>query len=400
MPAPSYQRYQQEVTQRLWTAQQRTAQSFDRVAIQPDLYQGTEIANKWMYFAAAYSGIEQVYKFLIANHKGMSVADWREQAKGKHDHHDIHTLFGKLPEVDRNILSEHYACFRSLHNYIEPDSLDMFLEVISGGRGNSGSVRWRYALVEPEGLPRNSADAMMAVWEAGTQRVRLRQSLHRPFLMPNDVLSRVLAKLEVQAVGADTDRISFKVWSSEASVSIDQWALLLWRAARGIPPTDHDETGSRWHERLLCAARARRSLSHFVVRAVGCTSGGRSIQWSSVSRRFEDLPWETDLVRQVEKPCNGQHVGANDMWAAWRYILGIAYRGGFATEERVLEQTDDEVWQRTLCATKREANGNIKMEIWQRAYEPDMYVVVDGDDCQAVAELRGLVGDWSDCEVV
>ena len=386
--------YQQEVSQRLWTAQRRAAEIFDRVPIRRDLHHGTEIANEWMYIAAAYSGIEQVYKYLIADDGGMSVTELRKEAKGKHDHHDIHTLFCELQEGDRAVLSEHYACFQSLHNYIERCSVGEFLRGVSEGRRNSGSVRWRYALVEPEGLPRNSADAMMAAWEAATQLVDLRRSPHRPFLMPNVTLCRKLEELLRNAVCSQIDLRSSEGWSRNASGSIDEWALVLWRSARGLAPSDDDRSGSRWHERLLNGAREVRSLSQFVFRAIGSANGGRSIRWNSVSRRFEDLPWETDIVTQEEKPCNGQHVGVNDMWAARLYILGIAYRGGFTTEERVFEQTDDTVWQRTLRARKREAGNSITMEIWERGFEPDMYVVVHGGDREAVAKLRGLVGNW------
>ena len=384
--------YKQEVSQRLWTAHRRAAEVFDRALIGRDYHHGTEIANEWMYIAAAYSGIEQVYKFLIADDHEMSVTEFRKD--GKHDHHDIHALFCELKESGRALLSEHYACFQSLHNYIEPRSVEEFLREISEGKRNSGSVRWRYALVEPEGLPRNSPDAMMAIWEAGTQLVDLRRSPHRPFLMPPVALCRRLEELGRQAVCNGNDLTSSDGWKKRTSGNIDEWALLLWKAARGLPSTDDDETGSKWHERLLEAARGRRNLSQFAVRAIGGTSGGRGIRWNSGSRRFEDLPWETDIVTQAQKPGNGQHIGAHDMLAAWRYILGIAHRGGFTTKERCFEPTNDQVWQQTLYATKGEADSNLTMEIWVRLYEPDMYVVVHGEDCQAVAKLRGLVGHW------
>ncbi len=55
-----------EIVQRLTIAQERTREAYEDTFKGHDVHPGTEIAGVWPFTTAAYSGIEQTFKFLIA----------------------------------------------------------------------------------------------------------------------------------------------------------------------------------------------------------------------------------------------------------------------------------------------------------------------------------------------
>ena len=68
-------RHDWEIVQRLTIAQERTREAHEETFKGHDVHLGTEIAGVWPFITAAYSGIEQTFKFLIAEAHGKTVEE-------------------------------------------------------------------------------------------------------------------------------------------------------------------------------------------------------------------------------------------------------------------------------------------------------------------------------------
>ena len=90
-------RNRSEIVQRLKIAQERTREGYEQTFKGHDLHPGTDIAGAWPFITAAYSGIEQTFKFQIAEANGMTVEELvatrsPKGAKGArfpHRHHNL-----------------------------------------------------------------------------------------------------------------------------------------------------------------------------------------------------------------------------------------------------------------------------------------------------------------------
>ena len=60
-----------EKLQRLFTAHKKTKETLEREPVTSEWHPGTDIARKWTVITAAYSGLEQTFKFLIAERDGV-----------------------------------------------------------------------------------------------------------------------------------------------------------------------------------------------------------------------------------------------------------------------------------------------------------------------------------------
>ena len=168
-----------EILQRLKVAQRRTERAFLRDGPTRDLHPGSEIAAAWPFITAGYCGIEQTYKFLVANKRGVSVAELvdtpGERGKGfPFRTHDLQALHSRLDDPAREILEDDYRVFRSLHDYVDLPSLGEFLGIVSDppdGKAGRGYESWRYSLTVPDRrIPRNSPVFLLAVWRCFGRR--------------------------------------------------------------------------------------------------------------------------------------------------------------------------------------------------------------------------------------
>ena len=185
--------YENEAIARLLAALTWSQKALEEVPPDPDLHSGTALANAWALITIAYSGIEQSLKYMLARRSALPVDDWILTPAGKkHKKHHLLKLFDDLDACDQYALNEYYARFQSLHNYIEEPTLRSFLCKVSDQ--GKGYERWRYALVNataPNDLPRNSADAMLAIWSASVYLIQHRQNA-TGFMMPDAELWEML----------------------------------------------------------------------------------------------------------------------------------------------------------------------------------------------------------------
>lgn len=196
-------------TRRLIEACKRQHLSFHERHIQQDIFAEYEAIAAWGIVTCCYSGIEQAMKCLLKMRntfveKGLCKACYRRfhgngntrcegsekcgnrepyselflarhdfvQTLGKdrnHKHHLIGKLFGALAREEQDVLRESYTVYRSLHDYISPETVDCFLNEI-----DDGYPSWRYFLLEDKMPPTTHPGAMLEVWSALTNILQAR----------------------------------------------------------------------------------------------------------------------------------------------------------------------------------------------------------------------------------
>ena len=178
---PMQDEEKREKVQRLVTAYNKTKKTLERDPVSREWHAGTDIARNWPVITAAYSGLEQTIKYLIAEEKNLSIlelmnvaargnAEANEGGDRRHPYrtHNLAWLFSKLEQATQDVMRDFYGRFQSLHTYITAADVDEFLNEVSGPRG-AGYGRWRYSLIEDRQLPRNSPEGLVAIWGACTQ---------------------------------------------------------------------------------------------------------------------------------------------------------------------------------------------------------------------------------------
>ena len=419
-----------ERVQRLQTAHKTTKEAMESKLATWELHPGTDIARNWPVITAAYSGLEQTLKFLIAEQKGLTIAELidlsapptgrlDERNAGRHPYrtHDLAWLFSKLDERTRDVVRDFYGRFRSLHSYVAVAVADEFLNQISGPRG-VGYERWRYTLIEDRPLPRNSPETLAAIWGVCVQIAEERLWGNRRVRMPDRALTEqfcqslefVVAKVSIdrQESGEPFRDISGEIreWLWGPGHPLNAFATMLWHFARyGSHGVEHisewlSDALTRWFHNLAAnpAALARTSLRAFVDRAQGHAPDGASIRWNPDGKRFESVPWSLEArfcdappprATVITDPAP-QGIGLHTLWVAAR-------EGG----HRVLENRafdvppGEDVWFRTLEVGADKA-GKVEplLSIWRkRDDDPELYCMVE--EC-AREDLSPPVRRWID----
>ena len=138
---------------RLIEAQRKQYRSYHEHPIQRDMFADYDAIAAWGTVTCCYSGIEQSLKCLLKMRSSFE--------KSKHYHHNIGQLFKDLADEEKDVLRRSYSIFRSLHDYIEPETVDRFLEGI-----DKGYQKWRYFLLDGDMPPTTHAGAMLEIWSA------------------------------------------------------------------------------------------------------------------------------------------------------------------------------------------------------------------------------------------
>ena len=124
--------------------------------------------SAWSIVTCCYSGIEQAMKCLLQM-RGTYI-DKHPNQNG-HRHHNIGELFKFLASDEQDIVRNSYAIYRSLHEYIPPETADDFLDAI-----DSGYLTWRHFLLEGNDQsrwpPTTHPGAMLEIWFTLCQIIR------------------------------------------------------------------------------------------------------------------------------------------------------------------------------------------------------------------------------------
>ena len=113
--------------------------------IRPDLDPEYEAIQGWFWVNNLYQLIEQSFKLLIQHIS-------QDQSPPKI--HRLCDLYRRLDEAYRTMIGGAYRGYRELHDYLQDDDIESFLERADRGRGNqAGATTWKYFLFE--GFPSN-----------------------------------------------------------------------------------------------------------------------------------------------------------------------------------------------------------------------------------------------------
>ena len=143
---------------RLIEAWEKQHRSFHERRIQRDMFAEYEAIAAWGAVTCCYSGIEQAMKCLLQM-RGAYIH--KPLKSGGHKHHHIGKLFQALDCEEKDVLRVSYGIYRSLHDYIPPETADHFLDAI-----DSGYPTWRYFLLEGKMPPTTHPGAMLEIWSA------------------------------------------------------------------------------------------------------------------------------------------------------------------------------------------------------------------------------------------
>ncbi len=406
-------RQHSEIVQRLKIAYERTREAYEATFKGHDLHAGTEIAGAWPFITAAYSGIEQTFKFHIAEARGQTVEELvrtrgpkgaKGDARPPYKHHNLGRLFACLEEPTRVVLAEQYRRFRTLHPYIEPSTAGEFLNVVSA-KGGSGYERWRYSLTAPERqIPRNSAEALLWIWDVAVQLCERESDggeLVGVYEQLRDGFGRSLAAT-MEAL--NSDRIGqgqpYHDWRREATDwmearggLLNAFAELTHRAHRGLlPDAEADGLSDFFAESLRGwmraseegVAQARSDQRTFMARAAGHRGSAQGVRWNEETNGFEDLPWQLPQI-MADKPPPGAF-RFKDRFRGGRRLQEMRWvvRRGFQVRENypAEEEMPEGMWLCTLYGEKEVTpGGKLTVRFWEH---PDhgcvFHVEVDGDE--------------------
>ena len=110
-----------------------------------DLAPNYDAVRFWPVVVSAYSLLEQCLKLLVGI-RTEGYLNGGGVGTGRGDGHDLAKIFGRLTELDRDLLEECYAEYASFVQFPpEFQSLDQYLQVVIN---NGGQIAWRYFLLE------------------------------------------------------------------------------------------------------------------------------------------------------------------------------------------------------------------------------------------------------------
>ena len=394
-----------EKVQRLLTAHGRTKKVLENEPVVLEGHQGVAIAECWPVITAAYSGLEQTIKYLIAEEKGLTVQDLFDIAvaengegnEGRWRNHPYRThnlgwLFSQLDNPTKEIVREFFRRYKSLLPSIRIEGVDEFLSRVSGRKGEGdGYVRWRYALIEEKKLPTNSPEALVAIWGACVEIAQDRAWENGPVQMPDDELGRKFcARLKGQAEVLYDERqepmgpfetIKGEIirWLQRRSHPLDAFAEVLWHFARydhsGVDdaPEWLSETLTRWARDMVkeAAESGPTLLRAFVLRAQGHTAHGESVRWNQGDKRFESVRWSLEERFQERPPANATLVDdptvgcAAPLCSLWIAAKESGYR---VRENRRFQRPQGrDPWFCTLEVTDENAgSAQSVLSMWQK----------------------------------
>ena len=138
---------------RLIEAQCKQYRSYHEHPFQQDMFAEYDAIAAWGTVTSCYSGIEQAMKCLLQMRDAY--------IEKSHKHHYIGKLFHALTCEEQDVLRVSYRIYRSLHDYIPPETVACFLDAIDDGYNT-----WRYFLLEGEMPPSTHPGAMLEIWSA------------------------------------------------------------------------------------------------------------------------------------------------------------------------------------------------------------------------------------------
>ena len=329
---------------RLQTAYAEMHESYARKPAWVEILTDVALAQQWLAIGAAYSGIEQTLKFLIALEKDLTVDELlakngivdnpgeQPERRTRYRTHELETLFSRLDPQTRQSVEHDYAVWQSLYDYLPIPTCAQFLDHIQGDN-KKGHEDWRYCLIQGHVPPLNSTDAMLAIWTALLRCCEERTQIpHRGTRTADEevrvglseCLERACSDREQRAAENDEPipplREELTRWAPSGACMMNNMSALLGHREkyREVP----EREGSEPIRQVLayCLMRlkddarrgARGALPTFVRRALGYFPTGESVRWNPETRRFENVPWPLQSETKERVPQDATRVEPED----------------------------------------------------------------------------------------
>ena len=429
-----------EILQRLKVAQCQTERAFLHDGLLPDLHPGTEIASAWPFITAGYCGIEQTFKFLIANKKGISVEELvaipgEKKNKFPFRTHDLHALYEDVDRLAREKLEDYYRILRSLHDYLYVPSLGDFLKIVSNppdGKAGQGYESWRYSLTVPHSLiPPNSPVFLLAMWRAAVMLIEEREYERRSVITPDLqivthlwqqlelIMSTVCVRRQDQGLPFENYVEQYQMWVRSHGHPLNAFAAVLHDGHRDVGPGRSGASGTleeslvEWRHWLRAHVDldADYNVSRYYWRSLGQRGWPGSIRWNTEERRFEDMPWELE-ANWADAPPSGSYRFKGDLNGGRRDFVGDFLRKKelAVRENRHLtapKRSDSAEWLCTLSAEQSAADLSGGERFFVRVWESreslqkgtDFFVEVVVGDTEQGRHMQRLLRKWSDSSV-
>ena len=423
-----------EILQRLKIAQRQTERAFLRDGLLPDLHPGTEIASAWPFITAGYCGVEQTFKSLVANSRGISVKEMVATRGAKKNGfpfktHDLRALYEDLDCPAREKLEDYYRIFRSLHDYLDVGSLRDFLEIVSNppeGNAGRGYESWRYSLTDPESrIPQNGPVFLLAIWGAAVMVIEDREYERRSVLTPDQeimadlwqglelIMSTVCVRRQDKGLPFENYFEQYQVWVRPHGHPLNALATVLRDANRGAGPSKSGASGTleeslvewtAWLQKHV-EQDANYNVRHFHARALGLPGGAGGIQWNAEECLFEDVPWDLS-PEWADAPPSGSfrfdslNGGRRDSVAEFLRSKGLQVRENRHLSASARSEGDE--WLCTLSAEPHAAglsqDEHFCVRIWESRKslqdDTDFFVEVVVGDSEEGRRVERLLRDW------
>lgn len=349
---------------RLRTAHEEIREHHERQPAGFEIIGDIALARQWATIGAAYSGIEQTLKFLIALERDLTVDELlvdkgivenpeREPEKRtKYRIHEVGTLFLRLDRQTREAIEDGYAVWQSLYDYVPISTCAEFLDHIQGD-DNKGDRAWRYCLIQGRLPPTNSVDAMLAIWASLIRCCEERAGLpHLPASRAADeqvrlglsnCLERACTDSELRAAESGEPipplREELTRWAPSGADLVNNMAALLGHRERYLEVPEC--VGSEPMRRTLdtCLAQLSRdakegaggALLIFVRRALGYFATGESVRLNPDTMHFENVPWPLQCETRDDAPEGATRIAPEEnagirLRDIWLYARAGNYR--------------------------------------------------------------------------
>ena len=387
------------ITLRLRSAYEGTLAGYAQRRLGYELLGDIALAQEWPAISAAYSGIEQTLKFLLALDKALTVNELLpdkgidENPGGKPTKYRIHQLgilFSRLGKGTRDSVERDYKIWQSLYDYIPIHSCSEYLDHIQGNH-NNGHLDWRYCLIQEELPLKNSSDAMLAIWGLLVRRCEEREEIpHRASthtadeevrLGLGDRLERACMNCEQRAVENGDPlpplREELKRWAPSGACMVNNIAALLGHRKRYLEP-EHE--GSEPMRRMLdeclkqlthdAGAGQRGALPTFARRALGCFPTGESVRWNPETMRFENVAWPLQSESRDDAPLGATRVAPEDnadgrLRDIWHHARVAGYKVKETREFAALIDQPIQWHLRMRVYDQHEGAEDARISVWQ-----------------------------------
>ena len=339
---------------RLIEAQYKQYRFYHERPIQRDMFAEYDAIAAWSTVTCCYSGIEQSMKCLL---EMRGIIDRKTHWLGK--------LFRKLAPEEQHDLRFSYAIYRSLHDYILPETVEIFLDKIDQGYSQSekpvpGYNTWRYFLLEGKMPPTTHPGAMLEIWSALTDILLARVFTNHSLNSVNRRISHFLYEkfIQVWDVHINTDIGQREIddmnrWrQSHKNIVINAYIDLFFRHAEGrldlieVLPSTREVLNTMVE--ISKETFVDNDISHFLDRAqIG------EIVWNPDENFFEKISRSEEIkIKFIESECSyvedllGHSVKAEFIESVPDYIedfiLEPRVEGKFVDDDWSVE---DEVWK-------------------------------------------------------